>query len=124
VSIALDRLVAEKVMGYAQHEHMQDCWTHHSFANGYLQRHYFTPSTSIAAAWEVVEHLRKQTKDDGTRKYLVSIIDSIGNPEVQIETICGEDYNSWSGPCDARSICCAALLAVGVSESEIQEACK
>lgn len=82
------------------------------------------PSTSIAAAWEVVEHLRKQTKDDGTRKYLVSIIDSIGYPEVQIETICGEDYNSWSGPCEAKSICCAALLAVGVPEATIQEACK
>jgi hypothetical protein len=95
------------------------------------QQYHATPLDSgphfdreISAAWEVVEHLRKQTKDDGTRKYLVSIIDSIGNPEVQIETICGEDYNSWSGPCDARSICCAALLAVGVSESEIQEACK
>jgi hypothetical protein len=84
----------------------------------------WSPSTSIAEAWEVVEHLRKQTKDDGTRKYLVSIVDDIAHVEVIVETVCREAYHSWSVPHgkEPQAICVAALLAVGVDEATIQEA--
>jgi len=123
VSDKLDRLVAEKVMGWTVRESDHDNNDYERYTNGWAVSRW-NPSTSIEAAWEVVEHLRKQIKEDGSRKYLVSIIDSIGYPEVQIEIICGEDYSSWSGPCDAKAICCAALLAVGVPEATIQEAYK
>ena len=80
--------------------------------------------TSIAAAWEVVEHLRKQTKDDGSRKYLVSIIDYPNTFDVVVEN---HDTYESAHACKTSApmaICLAALRAVGVPEATIQEACK
>ena len=82
------------------------------------------PSCRIDHAWEVVEHLRKQTKDDGTRKYLVSVVDhDDGKMECVIQPGRLWTMSSCANHESAQmAICLAALRAVGVPESEIQEA--
>lgn len=62
---ALDARVAVEVMGWRQHSDMKDCWTGDDMPKlgqmrfvPYKQKHYFCPSTDIAAAWEVVEKMR------------------------------------------------------------------
>ena len=128
----IDRLVGVKVFGWSivtdsdgEPIWSNDCGTPLAcqYASAPVR---FGPNftTEIAAAWEVIEHLRKQTKDDGTRKYLLAIIDEIAHVEVRIETVCLEDYHIWSGPHgqEPMGICVAALKACGVPESEIQEA--
>jgi len=53
---ALDAVVAEVVMGWTQHRHMLDCWCIDGVL-GFRQKHYFCPSTDIAAAMQVLEHV-------------------------------------------------------------------
>lgn len=134
MSTALDRLVSEKVMG----------WPVIDFAanapkGGYIRAACayrgsdhptdrcgkWSPSTEIGAAWEVVEHLRKQR----------SATDKMDDPTWAVALngsgdrwIC--DVSDWRGRLDVSAcnkeacvaICLAALRAVGVPESEIQEA--
>ena len=79
-------------------------------------------SGSIAAAWEVVEHMRKQTKDDGSCKWLVSLIDHQHKWEAVVHEIGMDDIACECDESAPMAICLAALRAVGVPESEIQEA--
>jgi hypothetical protein len=133
VSVALDRLVAERVFGWTvvassdgEPIWSNDCGTPLAFqyASAPVK---FGPnfSTEIAAAWEVVEHLRKQTKDDGTRKWLVSIIDKEDGLwecviyEIGMYDVAWEEHAS-----PAMAICIAALRLNNVPEATIQEACK
>jgi len=128
----LDRLVGVKVFGWSivtdsdgEPIWSNDCGTPLAFqyASAPVK---FGPnfSTDIAAAWEVVEHLRKQTKDDGTRKYLVSVVDhDDGKMECVIQPGRLWTMSSCANHESAQmAICLAALRAVGVPESEIQEA--
>ena len=134
MSEALDKLVAERVMGWPYITFLAE-----SPADGYirLNRAYrgtdhptdrcgkWEPSTSIAAAWEVVEHLRKQTKDDGTRKWLVSLIDKEEDVwecviyEIGMYDVAWEEHTT-----PAMAVCIAALRLMNVPEATIQEACK
>jgi hypothetical protein len=81
----------------------------------------------IAAAWEVVEHLRKQR----------SATDKVDDPTWSVALngsgdrwIC--DVSDWRGRLDVAAcdktvcmaICWAALRAFNVDEATIQEACK
>lgn len=128
----LDRLVGVKVFGWSivadsdgEPIWSNDCGTPLAFqyASAPVK---FGPNftTDIAAAWEVVEHLRKQTKDDGTRKYLVSVVDhDDGKMECVIQPGRLWTMSSCANHESAQmAICLAALRAVGVPESEIQEA--
>jgi hypothetical protein len=133
VSVALDRLVAERVFGWTvvassdgEPIWSNDCGTPLAFqyASAPVK---FGPnfSTEIAAAWEVVEHLRKQTLADGfSSKYQVSLIDDGELWECLIED--NGSGQCWSGFDESPSlaICYAAVVAVGVDEATIQEACK
>ncbi len=132
MSEALDRLVSEKVMGWTVNKELSpyrwavpldqgllyDCWDQ-------------TPatkteefSTSISAAWEVVEHLRKQRHTDGGRRWLVSMIDHTDSVEIVVEDF--REGDRWYAVNESApmAICLAALRAVGVPEATIQEACK
>jgi len=128
----IDRLVGIKVFGWSivadsdgEPIWSNDCGTPLAFqyASAPVK---FGPNftTDIAAAWEVVEHLRKQTKDDGTRKYLVSVVDhDDGKMECVIQPGRLWTMSSCANHESAQmAICLAALRAVGVPESEIQEA--
>jgi hypothetical protein len=132
VSVALDRLVAERVFGWTvvassdgEPIWSNDCGTPLAFqyASAPVK---FGPnfSTEIAAAWEVVEKLRKQRRDCGWRKYLVSIIDHITDMEVTIQTMGGNDIAVSRHESAPMAICLAALRAMNVPEATIQEACK
>ena len=126
----LDRLVAERVFGWSivaasdgEPIWSNDCGTPLAFqyASAPVK---FGPhfSREIAAAWDVVEHLRKQTKESGARKYLVSILDHPNTFEVVVEN---HDTGDSVYACDESApmaICLAALRAVGVDEQAIQEA--
>ncbi len=81
-------------------------------------------STSISAAWDVVEHLRKQRHNEGGRKYLVSMIDHTDSVEIVVEDF--REGDRWYAVNESApmAICLAALRAVGVPEATIQEACK
>lgn len=127
----IDRLVAEKVLKW---DIDNDC--PYSVWQLAIDSPFFAPyhnhtiekappfSTNMGTAWEVFRYMQNQTKGDGTRKYLLAIIDDIAHVEVRIETVCMEDYHICSVPHgqEAKGICLAALRAVGVSESEIKEA--
>ncbi len=129
MSIALDRLVAEKVMGWTLADRWACGWG--KGPSVYITNleksptwQDFTPSTDIAAAWEVVEHLRKQKHEDGGRKYLVSMIDHTDSVEIVVEDF--REGDSWLAVNESApmAICLAALRAMNVPEATIQEACK
>ncbi len=131
MSIALDRLVAEKVMGFdIETDGPFPAWQTAIDSPFFVKYHNRTAehappfSTSIAAAWEVVEHLRKQTKADGSRKYLVSIFDYPNTFDVLVENL--DTYGSTNAEVKSApmAICLAALRAMNVPEATIQEACK
>ena len=126
----LDRLVGVKVFGWSivadsdgEPIWSNDCGTPLAFqyASAPVK---FGPNftTDIAAAWEVVEHLRKQTKDDGSCKWLVSLIDHQHKWEAVVHEIGMDDIACECDESAPMAICLAALRAVGVPESEIQEA--
>lgn len=122
----LDALVAEKVMGL----HVQrnedliqdiDKWRNHPYTaalvkyGAYLTEkgsleHY---STSIAAAWEVVDHLRK------TRNLAISLHDGHWDNDAEgtwiatFETPGHVDVAESRGESSPHAICLAALKAVG-----------
>lgn len=125
MSTALDRLVSEKVMG----------WPHITFlaeatADGYIRLGTpyrgadhptdrcgkWSPSTDIAAAWEV----RAEMKRRGWNLH----IDDYGN---RVRANFSKDMlydwrNNREHANECVSICLAALAVCGVPESEIQEA--
>ena len=135
VSEKLDRLVGERVFGWSivaasdgEPIWSNDCGTPLAFqyASAPVK---FGPnfSTDIAAAWEVVEHLRKQR----------SSTDAVTDPTWSVALngsgdrwIC--DVADWRGRMDVAAcdktacmaICWAALRAVGVPDATIQEASK
>ena len=126
----LDRLVGVKVFGWAVRESedgeapswatnratMLDCQYH---AVPLSSGPNF--STDIAAAWEVVEHLR-------TRKEDPMVITMLDNDDGEYVIAFATRADRWTTRelgknRDApMAICLAALKAFGVSESEIQEA--
>ncbi len=113
----LDALIIEKVMGW---EKCRDgclgtddhwVWKGTRWSHGYFETAYspFTPSTSIAAAWEVVEKMEKDgyrfEMDDQPREQMYYRVEFYSfEPTRFVET-------SISMP---LTICLAALKAVGV----------
>jgi len=131
--VSINRLVGERVFGWTVRESEDGDPPHWATSRDTpLARQYHSvPLDSgphfdreIAAAWEVVEHLRKQRHDDGGRKYLVSMIDHTDSVEIVVEDF--REGDSWLAVNESASlaICLAALRAVGVPEATIQEACK
>lgn len=121
MSAALDRLVSKKVMGWTVRESEPDDYERYS--SGWAVSRW-NPSTCIKAAWEVVEHLRKQRLyliiNDTMGQYRARFFDShwmiddwVRAPDIRMTV--------WAATAPL-AICIAALKAFGVPESEIQEA--
>lgn len=113
-NVELDAAIAEKVMGWRQHPHMADCWIgedmvkRHPMVQPYRQKHYFTPSTDIATAWEVVEKM--QTHD--------TVISRSGQPDAPTWHVrfgaCDAHRQIWGvGATMPEAVCRAALAAAG-----------
>jgi len=136
----LDRLVGVKVFGWSivtdsdgEPIWSNDCGTPLAFqyASAPVK---FGPnfSTEIAAAWEVVEHVKLKYREG--RCCVAVSRTAAGNPDYAYDCeVCERMYvadgwatNAHTVMANARtapmSICLAALRAVGVPESEIQEA--
>ena len=109
----LDALVAEQVMGFCLHEsgitrdlthcetECKRCGVMIADAEFYMQRQ-FTPSTSIAAAWEVVEKSNAR-------------FEMFNNPIKHIWAVKFEGQDEWVTADSAPlAICLAALKAVRV----------
>ena len=114
----LNAAVAEKVMGWRQHQYMGDCWASDSFENGYRQKHYWSPSTDIAAAMEVVDRVLEL---DFSCFGGMTDFELVMNPYTHEW---GAKF-SWSDPGQrevgrnegrSRAICLAALAAVEAKE--------
>lgn len=99
----MDALVAEMVMGWKQHPFMADCWNGGS-ENTYVQKHYFRPSTDIAAAMLMEEAICKLAIYNGK---VVQHITKSGNS------------TTFSGlPLKERYILNLIKIAAGVSNYE------
>lgn len=124
MSMKIDELVAEKVMG------LVPCGNPTMFARGAGLKGYPAKpySTYIAEAWEVVEKMRE-------RRPLVNLMNDGWHCRMKVEGLDEEVYidgqavaftqpSVHSNGCDTAplAICLAALRAVGVSESEIEAA--
>lgn len=114
----LDVLVAEKVMGETVHEIVEESeeWMGTELGGSSLtmvrvfpQPRYY--STSIAAAWAVVEHL---TRENGTEFWLQRFKPHTREADhaAKFGENIGSEYSFSTSP--ARAICLAALSAVGV----------
>lgn len=123
MSRAIDRLVAEKVMGWEWIESLC-CWcpTHKdaTLAETRSKREWL-PSTSIACAWEVVEKMR-----DGNRKVSMETIFAGGKLHNDV-VVSGSIADLASIGCADEetmpfAICIAALHAVGVDAATIEAA--
>ena len=121
----IDRLVAERVMGWTVRESDADDNDYERYSSGWAVSRW-NPSTDIAEAWEVVRNLRKRRFEPYDDPWTFQIVDSFT-----------EDVRKWSASVgtvgfrfshggehenECMAICLAALRAVGVPESEIQEA--
>lgn len=110
----LDRLVAEKVMGWEEgYEFVCDGWGLLYYVNFGLERKRpWSPSTNIATAWEVIEHL--------VPEYNIGLFNScdLKNPSQGTWYVEIRATRHGAPPCEAGAetaplaICCAALLAV------------
>lgn len=113
MSSKLDGLVAEKVMGWR--------------AAGSGQ---WSPSTSIADAWDVVIAMRKRryaVRIEANRfplSDLVSVWANDDNPEMGVRGWHNASGKTTDPATAALHICIASLRAVGVTQSEIEEAMK
>lgn len=114
----LDRLVAEKVMGWTGSN--GEAWKANGIATDYvvggadLGLH---PSTNIAHAWEVVDHLRKTKKvhiivwpDDVKDVYQAADFTEQGFGDHWID---GDIDRLSEAPSAPHAICLAALRAIG-----------
>lgn len=105
----LDRLIAEKVMGWEQDG------LGYSIDGGKDYRHPFEPSTNIAHAWEAVECLRKQSKPiivwAGEVKYVAALLDENAHAfgDHYIDSRLNGAFSASTAP---LAICRAALMAV------------
>lgn len=132
MSNKIDAMVAEKVMGwYGCTEGCSKCGdpTRCFFvdSDGSVWKHGgivpFSPSTSISAAWEVVRRVRDFHGEPFGGMGDMSIK---FNPYAGLWTVVFNWSNNMpvegDSPSECTAICIAALKAVGVPESEIQEA--
>ena len=116
----IDRLVAERVMGWTVRESEPDDNDYERYINGWAVSRW-NPSTDIAAAWGVVEHLR-------TRKDDPMVITMLDNDDGEYVIAFATRADRWTTREIGKhrdaplAICLAALRSVGVPESEIQEA--
>ena len=131
MSNKLDRLVAEKVMGWTVNKERSPYQWFVPLDQGLLYECWDqTPatkteefSTDIAAAWEVVEHLR-------TRKDEPMVITALDNDDGEYVIAFAKRDDRWTTRNIGKhrdapmAIGLAALRAVGVPEATIQEACK
>ena len=120
----IDRLVAERVMGWRTHARNTAWWVDADVETGLVPSggvrgmtsgmDRWSPSTSIKTAWEVV----KASNDAGLSFGIHSHLGS------EWECSFMEGHEFWEGKHTGEcvAICLAALKAFGVSESEIQEA--
>lgn len=130
MSNKIDSLVAEKVMEWVRHPRNTAHWVEGGRdpfmapVMGLVPEcgtGAWSPSTSISAAWAVVEKMRERrftytlsdTDSPTTRRHYCSFIDANG-------TLPPAGSVQHTNECAA--ICIAALRAVGVPESAIQEA--
>ncbi len=129
MSRKIDALVAEKVMGWKRE--VQDR-TIVGYRDGGGKFHIISglqgvsncwnPSTDIAAAWEVVEKMRLM----GITVFIgiPGRDDEVGTSFTKRDDVTdeAEEVGSSSAPTAPLAISLAALRAVGVPESEIEEA--
>ena len=134
--MSIDRLVAERVMGWTVNKEQSpyrwnvplDTRYYHEWDTCFVNNGCPRFSDHIADAWEVVEHLERQSP-----KWLCKLVRRAGDLA---------DFNQIGWTCELRwigvtrpreeafgvhesapmAICLAALRAVGVSEQEIEEA--
>lgn len=125
----LDALVAEKVMGWkkapngAWMSYEKDAfgnggWKSHATwkANASVSAVRFTPSTDIAAAWQVVEKMKE-------RQWNFTIADLVKNKWRAEFGGSRKHKQTWEDADTApRAICLAALKAVGVAPSKEKDA--
>jgi hypothetical protein len=100
-----DALVAEKVMGWIKSTERPQRWI---TDYGALHEDYWRPTSSIAAAWEVVEKMRS----NGWEFELDSDVDRINEWCATFVTLSAVERGI--SPKAPEAICLAALRAVGV----------
>ena len=130
----LDRLVGVKVFGWSivadsdgEPIWSNDCGTPLAFqyASAPVK---FGPnfSTEIAAAWEVVRNLRGRRVEPYEDPWTFQIVDSFTTDvrkwSASVGTVGFRFSHGGEHEDECMAICLAALRAVGVPESEIQEA--
>lgn len=107
----LDRPIAERVMGWKEgYEFVCDSWGLLYYANFGLERKRpWSPSTDIAAAWEVVNELVSKYSFE-----LCSYIDILDNTRVQwlVDFVSTKTIYRVVAPTVPLAVCRAALLAV------------
>lgn len=111
----LDRLVAERVMGFTDIRKMNGCDWYSATREGRADRvlvgsdsaRGFAPSTDIAHAWEVVERMEQRRLELGLWRYLDAYWEA--------EFVVTEREPSGEAKADTAplAICLAALKAVG-----------
>lgn len=108
----LDALVAEKVMGFGEKFNL---YGENLFKSGLYILQY---STSIEAAWEVVNRLFSL----GFDMYLETFLDDCDKPQCRVSFQKIDDQEHTTGPWFAdtppHAICLAALRALGHDELE------
>ena len=124
-SQTLDALVAEKVMGWTwykppAHLHLLSYWTdgvERQDAQSVTLPHECTkgtwsPSSSIAAAWEVVEKF-----SDPEHGSFVDLWRRSDGWHCEIRSDTGNGFSAESGLTAPLAICLAALKAIGVTDA-------
>ena len=124
----LDALVAEKVMGWHRvHDGLNERWADVNGYGAYVNRGdgtpppgmFWSPSTDIAAAWQVVEHMRLRW-DHGNSTTDFWTIKDCGPSGWRVEIEFCPDHDApiviyaETPPTAPLAICLAALKAVGV----------
>jgi hypothetical protein len=116
----IDRLVAEKVMGWKLRKYFEDdCYItdewmtdiQDKFNNSFIviDVDKFNPSTDIRDAWQVVEKLK------------IAVIPQAGDPPTDMKYLAeidrqpfGDNYEAYAGTAEL-AICLVALKSVGVN---------
>ena len=109
----IDKLVAEKIMGWTLPEETITYWSNWRDANGNELRSVkaWQPTSDIAQAWQVIEKLSQGGNDFDTWKRFSDILEK--HAAIHYCSLWGFSSSEAS-----RIICMAALRALGVEVSE------
>lgn len=128
MSDKINAMVAEKIFGWKRiHDEYSRWWSIPESDPAYadLDGHDYTPpySSDISAAWAVVHRVKDLHSE--SRGGMGDVVITF-NPYTARWTVKFNWSNNkpveWDNPSECMAICIAALKAVGVPDSEIQEA--